>query len=243
MGHVQFEVRMARVPGDVWAYLSDRRHEKDWQPGWLEVSVDPPAALRVGTRKTKVRRTPLGVQSLTVEATRVDDANREWNDVVVKGLATGTTGHCQVLADGAGSRVRIKVDTPLQCLARWLAPLLERSSGAVIARGLERLKGLLEGDGVNDEPRSDQPKGGAERMKLFYFVGGPVDGQQDAFFKRLAEVGGSPRGWRLYPHVSQDRRALHVVEANGEAQIDAHLAQFGALYERGPIVEIVPPQG
>jgi hypothetical protein len=76
-------------------------------------------------------------------------------------------------------------------------------------------------------------------MNLFYFVGGPVEGQQDAFFKRLAEVGGSPRGWRLYPHMGQDGRALHLVEAHSEDEIDAHLAQFGPLYERGPIFEVV----
>ncbi|HEU4463522.1 MAG TPA: hypothetical protein VFS53_00615 [Gemmatimonadota bacterium] len=79
----------------------------------------------------------------------------------------------------------------------------------------------------------------SEHMKLFYFDGGPVEGQQDAFFRRLAEIGGSPAGWRLYPHASRDGRALHLVEARGEEEIDAHLAQFGPIYERGPIVEVV----
>jgi hypothetical protein len=77
-------------------------------------------------------------------------------------------------------------------------------------------------------------------MRLFYFIGGPVEGQQDAFFRRLAEVGGSPTGWRLYPHVDQDGRALHLIDASSEAEIEAHLAQFGPVYERGPIVEVAP---
>ncbi len=80
-------------------------------------------------------------------------------------------------------------------------------------------------------------------MRLFYFVGGPVSGREDEFFERLAEVGGSPPGWRLYPHVAQDGRALHVAEANDEDEIVAHLAQFGPIYERGPIVEIAPRSG
>ena len=75
-------------------------------------------------------------------------------------------------------------------------------------------------------------------MRLFYFIGGPIEGQQEAFFRRLAEVGGSPLGWRLYPHVGQDGGALHLVEARDKAEIEAHLAQFGSSYERGPIVEI-----
>jgi hypothetical protein len=77
-------------------------------------------------------------------------------------------------------------------------------------------------------------------VRLFYFVGGPIEGQQDAFFTRLAAVGGSPPGWRLFPHMGQDGRALHIVEASGEDEIDAHLAQFAAIYERGPIVEVIP---
>jgi hypothetical protein len=76
-------------------------------------------------------------------------------------------------------------------------------------------------------------------MKLFYFVGGPVEGQRDAFFKRLVEVGGSPPGWRIYPHVGRNGRALHLVEANSEDEIGAHLAQFDPIYERGPIFEVV----
>ena len=76
-------------------------------------------------------------------------------------------------------------------------------------------------------------------VRLFYFVGGPIEGQQDAFFRRLADVGGSPPGWRLYPHIGRDGRALHLVEARDEAEVDAHLAQFGSIYERGPIVQVV----
>ena len=77
-------------------------------------------------------------------------------------------------------------------------------------------------------------------MKLFYFVGGPTDGHRDAFRRRLAAVGGSPPGWRIHPHAGGDGQALHVVEADGEASILAHLAQFDPIYQRGPIVEVVP---
>lgn len=92
---------------------------------------------------------------------------------------------------------------------------------------------------MND--RAAQAGTETHEVRLFYFVGGPIEGQQDAFFRRLAEVGGSPPGWRLYPHVGADGRALHLVDANNEGEIDAHLAQFGSIYERGPIVEVVAP--
>ena len=75
-------------------------------------------------------------------------------------------------------------------------------------------------------------------MSLFYFVGGPVAGQEEAFFRRLTEVGGSPATWRIYPHARGDGQALHVVEADGAAAIEAHLATFVPIYRRGPIIEI-----
>ena len=76
-------------------------------------------------------------------------------------------------------------------------------------------------------------------MRTYYFVGGPRDGEEAPFFAQLQSVGGSPDGWRIYPHADSDGRALHLVEAESEAPILAHLAQFGTIYERGPIVEVV----
>jgi hypothetical protein len=80
-------------------------------------------------------------------------------------------------------------------------------------------------------------------MRLFYFVGGPAEGETDAFRRRLADVGGSPPGWRIYPYAGGDNRALHVVEAANQESILAHLAQFDRIYKRGPIVEIVQRPG
>jgi hypothetical protein len=77
-------------------------------------------------------------------------------------------------------------------------------------------------------------------MRTYYFVGGPVGGQTDAFLRRLAEVGGPPRGWRIYPHATGDGQALHVVVCTTLEPIRAHLAQFGSIYRHGPIVEVVP---
>lgn len=76
-------------------------------------------------------------------------------------------------------------------------------------------------------------------MRTFYFVGGPRAGTEATFFAHLAAVGGAPEGWRIYPHAGPDGRALHVVDAESEAPILAHLAHFDPIYERGPIVEIV----
>ena len=76
-------------------------------------------------------------------------------------------------------------------------------------------------------------------MRLFYFVGGPTEGHREGFLRRLAEAGGSPPGWWIYPHARGDGQALHVVEADAEESILADLAQFDPIYQRGPIVEVV----
>ena len=76
-------------------------------------------------------------------------------------------------------------------------------------------------------------------MRLFYFVGGPVAGGEAAFVRRLAELGGPPAGWRVFPHADGTGPALHLVEAEDKSAIDRHLEHFGAAYARGPIVEVV----
>jgi hypothetical protein len=77
-------------------------------------------------------------------------------------------------------------------------------------------------------------------MRTFYFVGGPINGQREAFLRRLSDIGGSPPGWRIYAHANRDGQALHIVETVSEASILAHIARFDPIYERGPIVEVMP---
>jgi hypothetical protein len=76
-------------------------------------------------------------------------------------------------------------------------------------------------------------------MRLFYFVGGPTAGNEEAFGLRLAELGGPPPGWQVHPFADGSGQALHLVTADAESAIDAHLANFAPHYERGPVIELV----
>jgi hypothetical protein len=80
-------------------------------------------------------------------------------------------------------------------------------------------------------------------MKLFYFVGGPTPGHAHDFFRRLAEAGGPPRGWQIYPHADADEKALHIVRVESADAIAAHLAQFADIYESTLPVELVDRLG
>lgn len=75
-------------------------------------------------------------------------------------------------------------------------------------------------------------------MKLFYFVGGPKPGRAEEFFQRLHQIGGSPAGWRIYPHSTHDGKALHVVSAESQQAILDHLQHFDDIYERSEIIEV-----
>jgi hypothetical protein len=79
-------------------------------------------------------------------------------------------------------------------------------------------------------------------MKKFYFVGGPKTGQAEEFFRRLNQIGGTPSGWRLYPHAGNSGKALHLVDAESQDDIVHHLEHFQDIYERGEIVEIIERQ-
>lgn len=80
-------------------------------------------------------------------------------------------------------------------------------------------------------------------MRTFYFVGGPLPGHADEFFRRLDLAGGPPPTWQIYPHASGDGKALHVIRAEAEDAIATHLAQFADIYEASAPTEVVeaPP--
>jgi hypothetical protein len=79
-------------------------------------------------------------------------------------------------------------------------------------------------------------------MKKFYFVGGPKIGQAEEFFRRLSQIGGTPSGWRFYPHAINDGKALHIVDTESQDDIIHHLEHFQDIYERSEIVEIIERQ-
>ncbi len=74
-------------------------------------------------------------------------------------------------------------------------------------------------------------------MKLFYFIGGPKPDQAEEFFQRLHQIGGSPTGWKIYPHLARDGKALHIVTAESSQDILDHLKHFDDIYEHTKIME------
>ncbi len=144
MGSFHFDVRIDRGPDEVWRYLADPSHEIEWQDGVISSTPEPAGPIAKGTRKMKVRRTPMGAQRFVVEYTMVDHSLREWRDLVVDGSVKGSTGHYRVVPDGAGSVVTLDVVMRAHGVARLLMPMIDRVSRADLGGGLEHLKTILE---------------------------------------------------------------------------------------------------
>jgi len=144
MGSHHFEVVIGRAPDTVWRYLADPSHELEWQQGVVSSVHVPAGPVAVGTRKTKVRRTPMAEQRFVVEYTRVDEAAREWDDLVVEGSVAGSTGRYRVSPDGLGSRVVLDVRMTARGIARLLMPVIDSTTRRDLKGGFERLKEVLE---------------------------------------------------------------------------------------------------
>lgn len=79
-------------------------------------------------------------------------------------------------------------------------------------------------------------------MKTYYFIGRPQPGKRAQFFEKLTEIGGTPPGWKIYPHVSGDGLALHLIEAESPEEIHAHLDHFAGMYTHAEFIEIDSPR-
>jgi len=77
-------------------------------------------------------------------------------------------------------------------------------------------------------------------MITFNFTGDPKYGKQEKFFQRLKEISGVPQSWVIYPHVSDDSKALHIVTVESLQHVLEHATPFDSFYEYGEIIEIHP---
>jgi hypothetical protein len=75
-------------------------------------------------------------------------------------------------------------------------------------------------------------------MRLFYFIGGPKPGQAVQYLRRLEEIGGNPPDWRVYPLVTSDGKALHLVRVDSPETIQVHLQSLAPYCEYSEINEI-----
>ena len=146
---------VARSPGDVAAYMFDPRHDPEWITG-IE-RVDPPAApVGVGTETHRVARF-MGrrIDYVLRVIEHVPDRLLVMESVQAPFPMGVTYG---VEAEGAGSRVRLRVTGGYGLLMRLAEPLVTRQIRQSLEADLRQLRGRIEANASTG--KAPQPSGG-----------------------------------------------------------------------------------
>lgn len=144
VGAIHLEVAIERPTDVVWAYLSNPRHDIEWQLDVIHSTHRPLGPIRVGTRKFTVRRTRYENRLAEVEYTYLDHAEREWREMVTVGVLRGSTASYRVVGYGQGTRVLVDLETQAPGLRRFMMPFVDRTTRSDLAADLARLKAVLE---------------------------------------------------------------------------------------------------
>jgi hypothetical protein len=112
------ESTIRRSPEDVFEFLTDLRHELEWNPNAKQVEKLTDGPIRVGTR---FRARWSGTGSTDVEVIRHDRPNAWATRSTAMGIEVITSG--SVSASAGGSRYTIHLELRPHGIARLLAPL------------------------------------------------------------------------------------------------------------------------
>lgn len=141
-------VIIRRPPEEVFTYLRTYENEAAWEDFVLEARSEPPGPAEVGTRVHKVRRTPVGQDSFTIEVVELDLAARRWVDVALDGDFKDTRIEWRVTPVDGGTRVDVKVELHAHGLWKRLLRLVRRTALHQLATELESLRRVLEAGGA-----------------------------------------------------------------------------------------------
>ena len=137
-------VEIARSPEDVFAYMDQLERHGEWQTQIVSVTRETEGPVRVGTRATDLRRTPMGKQSVTYEITEYDPPRK----VSFRGLngPIRPVGTVTVEPIGEG-RSRLTLHLELKghgLFGALIAPLAQRDAHKQVPKDQQRLKERLE---------------------------------------------------------------------------------------------------
>ena len=123
------ESAIRRSPEDVFDFLTDLRHELDWNPSAKHIEKLTDGPIRVGTR---FRAQWSGTGSTDVEVIRHDRPNAWATRSAAMGIEVTASG--SVFAIAGGSRYVTRLELRPRGIARLLAPLAK----ILMERGEER---------------------------------------------------------------------------------------------------------
>lgn len=138
-------VVIRRDADEVFTYLRTYDNEAAWEDFVLEARSEPPGPAEVGTRVHKVRRTPVGQESFTIEIVEMDAPARRWVDVAIDGYLKDTRVEWRVTPVEGGTKVEVTVDLHAHGLVlKRLLPVWRRTARHQLRTELESLRRVLE---------------------------------------------------------------------------------------------------
>ena len=138
----ELAIEIARPPAEVYAYLADPTHLREWQQDVEEVRDAPGGPLAVGGTFTEVRSFLGKRAESTLEAT-VAEPGRQLSLRTVSGPVQVTIRHLLEPA-GEGTLVRVEADADAGKLLGLGGPLLRKAAERRARGDFERLKAVLE---------------------------------------------------------------------------------------------------
>ena len=138
-------IHIDRPVGQVFAYLAEPAHLRDWQSSLIENRLLTEGPLRAGSRFREVRRTGPGKTELEAEVVVFDEPSGR--------LSTRTLTKPPVTVsyaldpDAGGTRLRYEFGMRTAGLMRLMEPLTAASIRKDTSADMQRLKSLLEAAG------------------------------------------------------------------------------------------------
>jgi uncharacterized protein YndB with AHSA1/START domain len=141
------EVDIARLPGEVFGYVTDPARFAEWQAGVVSGHTEGGGAPAVGTRCTMRRRVGGSVRTFTSEITQVDPP-RTWAIRGIDGpIRAAVNVRVEPRQDGAQSHVTISLDFSGHGIGKMLLPMVVRQAQKEAPQSCQKLKQRLEGAG------------------------------------------------------------------------------------------------
>lgn len=161
MTAIMESIEISRRPEDVFSYVTDPSHFREWQESVVSVRQEGGAPVSVGSKAVVTRR--VGRREFPMTS-QVDELNppRNWSvhgtDGPVRAKVKGTI---EPLDNGERSRLTLSLDFETHGIGKLLVPLtIRRHARKEMPRNEQKLKELLERDaqGAQQAPL-DHPGG------------------------------------------------------------------------------------
>jgi uncharacterized protein YndB with AHSA1/START domain len=145
MAPIVESVEIARPPEDVFRYVTDPDHLREWQSSVVDVKKEEAGPVHPGSRVVVTRQLKGRTQPMTMQVAELEPP-RHW---VIRGLDSpirgSVDGTVEPVGEGDRSRVTIKLDFEGRGIGKVLVPLVVRRMAAKeMPQNMQRLKQRLE---------------------------------------------------------------------------------------------------